>query len=48
MPPAGDVDQRQPGLRPIGLVLGLTYMLAALVRLEVVNFRSAVTWYIAV
>ena len=29
------------------LVLGLTYMLAALVRLEVVNFRSAVTWYIA-
>jgi hypothetical protein len=29
------------------LVLGLTYMLAALVRLDVVNFRSAVTWYIA-
>lgn len=29
------------------LVLGLTYMLAALVRLEVVNFRSAITWYVA-
>ncbi|MDQ7033413.1 MAG: hypothetical protein Q9P01_00840 [Anaerolineae bacterium] len=29
------------------IILGLTYMLAALVRLEVVNFRSAVTWYIA-
>ncbi len=29
------------------IILGLTYMLAALVRLDVVNFRSAVTWYIA-
>jgi hypothetical protein len=29
------------------LILGLTYMLAALVRLEVVNFRSAITWYVA-
>ena len=29
------------------LVLGLTYLLAAFIRLEVVNFRSAVTWYIA-
>ncbi len=29
------------------IILGLTYMLAALVRLDVVNFRSAVTWYVA-
>lgn len=29
------------------LVLGLTYLLAALVRLEVVQFRSALTWYVA-
>jgi len=29
------------------LILGLTYMLAALVRLEIVNFRSAITWYVA-
>jgi hypothetical protein len=29
------------------IILGLTYMLAALVRLDVVNFRSAITWYIA-
>jgi len=28
-------------------VLGITYMLAAFVRLEVVNFRSALTWYVA-
>lgn len=29
------------------LVLGLTYLLAALIRLDVVNLRSAITWYIA-
>ncbi|MEQ8672788.1 MAG: hypothetical protein RLP44_26915 [Aggregatilineales bacterium] len=29
------------------LVLGLTYLLAAFIRLEVVNFRSALTWYVA-
>ncbi|MDM7993234.1 MAG: hypothetical protein QUS11_07970, partial [Candidatus Fermentibacter sp.] len=29
------------------LVLGLTYLLAAFIRLDVVHFRSAVTWYIA-
>lgn len=29
------------------LILGLTYMLAALVHLEIVNFRSAITWYVA-
>lgn len=29
------------------LILGLTYMLAVFIRLEVVNFRSAFTWYVA-
>ena len=29
------------------LVLGITYLLAAFIRLEVVNFRSALTWYVA-
>src|SRR5689334_78620 len=29
------------------LVLGITYLLAAFIRLEVVNPRSAVLWYIA-
>jgi hypothetical protein len=29
------------------LVLGLTYLLAAFIRLDVVNFRSAILWYIA-
>ena len=29
------------------LVLGLTYMLAALVRLDVVSPRNAITWYVA-
>lgn len=29
------------------LILGLTYLLAALIRLDVVNLRSAITWYIA-
>ena len=29
------------------LILGITYLLAAFVRLEVVNLRSAIQWYIA-
>ena len=29
------------------LILGLTYLLAAFIRLDVVNFRSAATWYVA-
>lgn len=29
------------------LILGLTYLLAAFIRLDVVNFRSAVMWYVA-
>jgi hypothetical protein len=29
------------------LILGLTYLLAAFIRLDVVNFRSAAMWYVA-
>ena len=29
------------------LILGITYLLAAFVRLEIVNLRSAIQWYIA-
>ena len=29
------------------LVLGITYMLAAFIRLDIVNPRSALTWYVA-